>query len=220
MSCDTRKKHGELCMKSLLIKWHTKIKIFQTICFCIPLLTGNVLNSSGPIDNTEQIEQSQSEEQPYKRIKEIIVQGNKHVPTTAILYRVPFKVGETFNPIKTGKMIRNMYKELKRLRNITVKGKDLDDEYMNLYIVVEEKYPFKEAQFIGNTQVSTSDITKKVNFSEIPAIDKEELVKYVRQIKKQYIEKGYHRVDIEPELVINKDGLLPQCSDLKSTKSR
>lgn len=194
-------------MKSLLSKWYSTINFVNKVCFCFSLLISfQVSISVSAADNEQQLEQPQLEQQEFKRIKEIIVQGNKHIPTTAILYRVPFKVGESFNPVKTGKMIRNMYKDLKRLRNITIKGKDLDDEYMNLYIVVEEKYPFKGAQFVGNTQVSSSDITKKINFSEIPAIDKEELVKYVRKIKNLYLEKGYHRVDIEPDLVENQDG--------------
>lgn len=206
-------------MKSFLTKWHTKINIFQKICFCIPLLTGNILyNAENISDAKHQTAQSEKRHQEFKRIKDIIVQGNKHVPTTAILYRVPFKVGEQFNPIKTGKMIRNMYKELKRLRNITIKGKDLNDEYMNLYIVVEEKYPLKEVQFVGNTQVSSKDINKKINFSEIPAIDKEELAKFVNIIKKLYVEKGYHRVDIQPELVINQDGTATAVFKFKEYK--
>lgn len=175
------------------------------------------MNSQTAPKEPEQVEPA-TNEQEFKLIKEIIVQGNKHVPTTAILYRIPFKVGESFNPIKTSNMIRNMYKELKRLRNITVKGKDLDDEYMNLYVIVEEKYPLKEVQFVGNTQVSKSDINKKINFAEIPAIDKEELVKFVRQIQKIYVEKGYHRVDITPELVINQDGSATAIFSFKEYK--
>ena len=99
-----------------------------------------------------------------KTIHAILVQGNNHVPASAILHRVPFKPGEHFNPLKTGSMIRNLYNELKRFRNITVKGKLLDDDQIDLYIIVEEKWPFKEAQFIGNSAVSSTDINKKINF--------------------------------------------------------
>jgi outer membrane protein insertion porin family len=140
-----------------------------------------------------------------KTINAIIIQGNKHVPSSALLHRIPFKPGEQFNPLKTGAMIRNLYKDLKRLRNITIKGRLLENNQIDLYIIVEEKWPFKEAKFVGNSQLSTEDINKKIDFTQVPAIEKEELAKYVRTIKQLYIEKGYHLVDIEPELVINDD---------------
>lgn len=151
-----------------------------------------------PLDGRRQQQQS--------KIRSIIIQGNKHVPTSAILNRVPFRPNEFFDAFKTGSMIRNLYKELRRFTNITVKGRIIDDEFMDLFLIVEEKIPFKEAQFVGNTQVSTQDIMKKINFSEIPAIDAQELVKYVAIIQKLYLEKGYHRVDIKPELIANDDG--------------
>ncbi len=153
-----------------------------------------------------------------RKIRSIIVEGNKHVPTSAILNRVPFRHNEFFDTFKTGSMIRNLYKELRRFTNITVKGKIIDNEFMDLYIIVDEKIPFKEAQFIGNTQVSTQDIMKKINFGEIPAIDARELVKYVAIIKKLYLEKGYHRVDIQPELIINKDGTAEAQFHIKEYK--
>ena len=47
------------------------------------------------------------------------------------MHRVPFKPGEKFDPLKTGPMIRNLYTELKRFRNIIVKGKNVDNEQID-----------------------------------------------------------------------------------------
>ncbi len=202
---ETRDKSpGELCMKSSVNIRHCTRAILQILYFSIPLTLA--IRTIAQEDSKTDLPDSRVLQENPKIINAIIVQGNKHVPSSAILHRVPFKPGEPFNPIKTGPMIRNMYNELKRFRNITVKGKEVDQDHIDLYILVEEKWPFKEAQFVGNNQVSASDITKKINFTEIPAIDKDELYKYARIMRQLYIEKGFHRVDIDPELIINDDG--------------
>ena len=201
---ETREKSpGELCMKSSLTIWHSTRAIVRILYLSIPA----ILTSTSFAQEEQargQIELAALKATP-KTIHAIIVQGNNHVPSSAILHRVPFKPGEKFDPLKTGPMIRNLYTELKRFRNIIVKGKNVDNEQIDLYIIVVEKWPFREAQFVGNSQVSSADINKKINFGELPAIDKDELSKYARIIRQLYIEKGYHQVDIETELLINDD---------------
>jgi len=140
-----------------------------------------------------------------KCINKIIVIGNKHVPTEAVLSRIPFKEGEMFNPLKTGQVIRKIYRELKRFRNVTIKGKDLDNNRMNCYIILDEKKLLKGVVFKGNKQVTADEINKKIDFSAIPAIDEEELKKYALIIKKLYIDKGYHLVRIDPKLEVDAD---------------
>lgn len=152
----------------------------------------------------EQNEQPTAPSRP-KRINKIIVTGNKLVPTEAILSRVPYKVGEFFNPLKTSKLIRTIYNDLRRFRNITVMGEDLDNDLINLHIILEEKYPLKEAVFKGNTQVTGEEINKKIDFTKVPAVDAEELKKYAEIIKKLYVDKGYHLVQIATELDVDAD---------------
>ncbi len=52
---------------------------------------------------------------------------------------VPYKIGEPFDPNNTGKLIRNLFNNLKRFRNIQVKGQLHDNGLLDLYIIVEEK---------------------------------------------------------------------------------
>jgi len=155
-------------------------------------------------EDEEIIDEENSPPEP-KRIGAIIIHGNTHVPEEAILYRLPYRVGELFNPQKTKKLIHNLYFELKRFANITVKGEPVGQDQMNLHIFLVEKNPLKEVIINGNKQLSEKEIREKVKFEDIPAIDKEELKRYARSIRKLYIDKGYHRVEIETELQIDDD---------------
>ncbi len=140
------------------------------------------------------------------RITNIVVEGNKLVPTEAILDRLPFKVGELFDITKTRSLIHNLYYELKRFRNVSVYGTPLANDQMTLTIVVEEKTPLKGVTFIGNKQVGAKELGEKVPVAALPAIDKEELRKYELAIKKVYREKGYHITDVASDLEIDADG--------------
>ena len=76
---------------------------------------------------------------------------------------------------------------------------------MNLHVIVQEKKLLKEVRFEGNKQVAQEEIKKKIDFGTIPAVDKEELSKYIQIMKKLYVDKGYHLVKIEPEMIVDAD---------------
>ncbi len=141
-----------------------------------------------------------------KLISDIIVSGNKQVSTAAIIHRLPFKIGEPCSPMKTGAAIKALYRDLKRFKNITIKGRDTGPGTLELHIIIEEKYPCKDMIYTGNSAVTVADLNKKIILADTPAIDEGDLKKYVRIIKKLYIEKGYHRVDIDPTLIVHEDG--------------
>lgn len=159
-------------------------------------------------DADDEEENSEFEEQPAAPIKQpiisnIIVQGNVYVTTEAILNRIPYRVGQPFNPQLTGKLIRNLFTELKRFRNISVETETIDENSINLYLNLQEKYPLKDFIFSGNTQLTKKEIYEKLKLDEIPAIDKEELDTIALKIKRLYREKGYHRIDIQTELEVD-----------------
>lgn len=153
-------------------------------------------------------EEAREHVSPYsqpRRIQEIIVSGNKFTSKDAILSHVPYKVGEIFDTRKTRLLIRNLYFGLKRFRNITLKGENVGDDFINLHVIVEEKHSVKEIKVVGNKQVSDKEIRKKINFEEIKALDEEELKVIANKIKEIYIEKGYHQTDIETQFTIDED---------------
>jgi len=139
-------------------------------------------------------------------INDIIVKGNKYVPTEAVLDRIPYKKGEIFDAGKTHKMIRHLYDDLKRFRNISIYGENVGTDRINLHIVVEEKKMIKDIVFKGNKKLTAKEFKEKIPFAEIKALDEEELQKYAQLIKKLYIGKGYHLTTVAPELTIDEDG--------------
>jgi len=158
-------------------------------------------NDDDDDDTIEQIPQ-QAVNTP-RRINSIIVHGNTSTSKDAIINHIPYKVGELFDPRKTNTLIRNLYYNLKKFRTIKVMGEAVNDNYMNLHVIVEEKYPLKEIKFIGNKKIAEKEITKKVKLEEITSIDPEELKIIANKIKEVYLEKGYHQTDIATELIID-----------------
>lgn len=133
-------------------------------------------------------------------IRDIVIRGNKYVSTEAIRQRIPYKIGEAFNHLKTRELISNLYDGIKRFSNVIVKGKNSNNNEITLIVVVEEKPLIKEVIFEGNKQVSSKDLKEKTKIMEAPAIDEQELQLFVHAIKKLYLEKGFHRVDVSAEL--------------------
>jgi outer membrane protein insertion porin family len=165
-------------------------------------------SSSTAIDDSQEDEQEDDDDEspqaPTQRfIKNIIIHGNALVPTEAILNRLPYKIGEVFDTHKTRQLITNLYTDLKRFRNISVFGENVGNDGINLHITVEEKVPLKDVIFKGNKQITEKEIREKINFAAIPAIDTEELKKYIIALQKLYREKGYHNVDITAELQLD-----------------
>ena len=142
----------------------------------------------------------------FRRINEIFVEGNVTVPTQAILSRIDYRPGDLFDPIKTRTVIRNLYYDIKRLRNISIYAEPIGQKTINLIVVVQEKRVLKDIIFRGNYHVKEKEIREKTNVYELPAIDPEQLKVIARQIKKIYEEKGYHLAVVSPSLHLDDAG--------------
>jgi len=142
-----------------------------------------------------------------KEIKNIIITGNKLVDKAAILNSIPYKVGEEFDARKTRILLKNLYM-LRRFRpNIELLGELVGDDGINLHIILEEKKVLKEIIFLPKKRaITNAELKKKINITDIPAIDKQELKRFETEIKKIYIEKSYHQTKVTSELTIDKDG--------------
>lgn len=151
-------------------------------------------------------------------IKEIIVDGNIHVPTDAILDRIPYRVGEPFDLRKTRTTILRLYHDLKRFRDISIYGEDAEDNKLILYIDVLEKPVLTDVIYKGNSQVKKSEIESAMTLKDLPAIDPEELTAYAQQIKKIYLEKGYFLTDIASHLEYDADGNATAIFDITEHK--
>ncbi|MCA9770234.1 outer membrane protein assembly factor BamA [Candidatus Dependentiae bacterium] len=183
-------------------KKNTAVLFFLSILFVVPD-THSMGNYSTVDNNTPQTQQQNVAIATPRRIKKIIVMGNNLVPDDAITNRLTFKEKELFDPRKTGPSIKNLYK-LGRLRNITIQAEHIGTDEIIIYIFVEEKTLIKEVIFRGNSAISEKDIRKKINFDDMRGLDEQELKKFIRAIKRLYLDKGFHRVVIDARMEIDK----------------
>lgn len=161
---------------------------------------------ASPVDNQSVLQASvEDQEEALKTITDIIVTGNKLVPTGAILDRIPYHKGELFDPLQSRTAIHNLYHGLKRFRNIQIYADYLDADSVVLYIEVEEKKPLKDLIIEGNKQVTSKQIQEAIGASELSMIDPEEVRIFASIIKKIYADKGFHRTEVTPEFVLDQD---------------
>ncbi len=134
-----------------------------------------------------------------KTIRSISISGNNLITQEALLARMPYRIGDPFNPAKTGDLIKNFY-NLGYFNNVIVDVEDISDTEVALHVIVEEKKKIESIVYRGNNNLTADEIEKKYKFSEIPAMDENELSRYADQIKQLYVEKNYHAATITTEL--------------------
>lgn len=140
-------------------------------------------------------------------IKDIIVSGNTRISTESVMTFVNYKKGERYNPTKRKELILNLYHGLKRLRTITVSGEPTGNDFLTIYIHVEEKTPLKEIIFTGNKHLNSKEIIKQLHTNDIVALDDHELKPLAQKIKKLYTEKGYQSVGIETQYTLDENNI-------------
>ena len=140
------------------------------------------------------------EDQVEKRINAIIIEGNKRVPIEPILNSIPYLPGDIFFKQKTNKLIKNIYALEYFKPTIKVFIENVGDDLVNLVVVVEEKRLLEGVSYHGRKHLSDKEIEKKINFSKIPAIDEDDLPRYITILKKLYRDKDYHDSVISAQL--------------------
>lgn len=157
-------------------------------------------------EDDENDQDSATQEVAHKIIRNIIVTGNAQVSTPAILNKIPYRIGQRFDPLKTREAIRNLYYDFKRFRTINIYAEIVDPETIDLHIQITEKIPLKEVIFEGLYALTEKEINEKVSALDTPAIDPEDLKVFAQAIKKLYLERGYYTVAINPELIVDENG--------------
>jgi outer membrane protein insertion porin family len=158
------------------------------------------------LDEDESDQDAATQEIADKIIRNIIVTGNSQVSTAAILNKIPYRVGQRFDPLKTREAIRNLYYDFKRFRTINIWAEIVDTDTIDLHFEIQEKIPLKEVIFEGLYGLTEKEINEKVTSLDTPAVDTEELKVFANAIKKLYLERGYYTVAINPELIVDENG--------------
>lgn len=139
---------------------------------------------------------SDQDEKAEKIIKKIIISGNTLIPDDALYAKIPYKVGQPFDPVLTATTINNLY-NLNYFDYIEIATEDINSAEINVHIIVKEKKKLESVVLEGNNNLTFDEIEKKFKISEIPTINKEEAEALAEQIKKLYQEKNFHDVKIE-----------------------
>ncbi|MBT4856092.1 outer membrane protein assembly factor BamA [bacterium] len=156
---------------------------------------------------TDEVEEEVIEETPVtpadiekqnrkiRSIKLVRRNKNKYLTNDAIINRVPFKVGETFSPIKTNLVIKNLY-DLDYFDQIKVTGSLVGDDEIDLFVILDEQKELLDIILIGNKHVTIKEIEDDAHISELKAINQRKVDWLVKKIKNLYRKKDYHMVDI------------------------
>jgi len=142
---------------------------------------------------------------PFKDllITDIVVEGNKYVKSEAILNRLPYKIGQEFDPERSSFGIKNLY-DMGNFRQIRLDGEKIDDKKMRLFVVVEEKKLLEKVEFKGNKSLKTKKIKEKINIDKLTTVDEETLRRIALSIQKLYHEENRHLAKITFSLIPNK----------------
>lgn len=140
-----------------------------------------------------------------RKIRNIIVSGNKIITNDSIIHRLPLKVGDIFNLNYTSTMIKNLYKS-GYFHQVKVYVEPIEENELDLYITVQEKPRLKEVTFTGNKAVSAKEFKEELKTANIPTLVQEELVALISKMKKLYQKKNYHAAEITGAIIPQDDG--------------
>lgn len=152
-----------------------------------------------------------------RTVKKIDVEGNKAITREAILLTIPVKIGTPFSVNDTSTIIKNIYK-MGYFHQIKVFAEPVDEHDVNLLIVVEEKPKLKDITFVGNKHVTEKDLKESIQSDKIISLCKEELKPLIIKLKKAYLKKSFHGVDIEAEITENTDNTVSAKFIIKEGK--
>lgn len=134
----------------------------------------------------------------HKFINKIIFEGSA-LSDNALRAKIPFIEGDEFDPVKTKKLIDNLYK-LGFFNNIQVSIEEISPTAINVIVTLTDKKRVEQVIYTGNSKITSADIEKKIKLADVPALDEADLMHYAHLIKNLYAEKNYHNVKIDTKL--------------------
>jgi outer membrane protein insertion porin family len=154
--------------------------------------------------SNSQTEKPTEKKESIPLIKKIIVSGNKHVKKEVILNRLPYKVGEEFDELRSETAISNLY-TLGYFRQIHLEVDELENNEIELHVIVEEKKLLERIDFKGNKTIKSKKIKEELSLDKLTTIDEENLKRIADAIKKMYAKENYHKTEVEFEIIKNEE---------------
>ena len=132
------------------------------------------------------------------RITEIRVEGNRRVEAAAIARALKQKVGDLFEPTRSGDDLRALW-ALKYFNDVQL----LVQRNPNgiAYVVrVTEKPAIRSVQLAGNDELSKDDFKDVIDIKAFTILDVAALKRNEKKIQEKYVEKGYFLAEVKHEL--------------------
>ena len=132
------------------------------------------------------------------RITEIRVEGNRRVEAAAIARSLKQKVGDLFDPSRTGDDLRALW-ALKYFNDIQLLVQRTPTGIA--YVVrVTEKPAVRSVQLAGNDELSKDDFKDVVDIKPFTILDVAAIKRNEKKIQEKYVEKGFFLAEVKHEL--------------------
>ncbi len=131
---------------------------------------------------------------PSQKIIEVRVEGNRRVEQPAVARALRQKVGQRFNPEKTGEDLKALW-ALKYFADIQLLVQRTPAGIA--YVVrVEEKPAVKSVSLQGNDELSKDDFKDTLDIKAYSILDVAAVKRNVKKVQDKYVEKGFFLAEV------------------------
>lgn len=132
------------------------------------------------------------------RITEIRVEGNRRVEAAAIARALKQKVGELFDPNRTGDDLRALW-ALKYFNDIQLLVQR-SPQGIAYVVRVTEKPSIRAVNLAGNDELSKDDFKEVIDIKPFTILDVAAVKRNEKKIQEKYVEKGFFLAEVKAEL--------------------
>ena len=145
-----------------------------------------------------------AQQQPPVLVKEIVVEGNRRVQEAVILGRVKSTIGALFSPTQLSEDVRSIF-ALGFFDDVQVRVEDFEGGVKVSFLVMERPF-VRDIDFVGNKEISTSDLQDKIDLKLGSVYNPVEVQRAREKMKEHYESEGYFEVQITPDIEKFADG--------------
>ena len=145
-----------------------------------------------------------AQQPPPVLVKEIVVEGNRRVQEAVILGRVKSTIGALFSPTQLSEDVRSIF-ALGFFDDVQVRVEDFEGGVKVSYVVMERPF-VRDIDFVGNKEISTSDLQDKIDLKLGSVYNPVEVQRAREKMKDHYESEGYFEVQITPDIEKFADG--------------
>ncbi len=137
------------------------------------------------------------------QIADIVIAGNKRVPTADVLHAIKITPGQTVTTADIDAAMEDIYR-MERFSDITSEISDEAGARVLIFKVVERPL-VRKIRFEGNDELKTDKLNEVITVRTPSIYDPFEVAKSVDMIKAEYTKEGYYAAQITADSHVNAD---------------